>query len=348
MEQRSFSNLLTDLQIDILICIVKKNKPSILVSGSLAYDEVFIYGGEIREHLPPSLQDPLYINLRAKGPFHRFGGCGGNVAYTLSLFGIQSALSSWLGRDGDRYIDHLRELDVDVKNVLMCDDRNTPAGILLVDSRGDHLLFFGDSGKELELPTPDAGGFSLTVVTAGVPQNMLQLMQHCRDASLPTLVDAGKIIMDVDVQSLVRSIEDADTLVLNRYECDLLIRQSGLTLGSLCASVGTVVVTSGSGDITLHTRENSASFPTVTVEKVEDPSGAGDAFLAGYACGKLKALAPRECIAIAATAASFAVEATGTQGHRFTIDEFMGRLEHTYGVQSFDLSTRPPKRRKNS
>ena len=87
-----------------------KSTHAVLVAGSLAYDQLFFYVGEIRSHLPPSTDEALYVNLRAQGPIHRFGGCGGNTAYTLSLLDVQTSLCSWLGEDGKRYLDYLREL----------------------------------------------------------------------------------------------------------------------------------------------------------------------------------------------------------------------------------------------
>lgn len=320
-----------------------KNGPSnILVSGSLAYDEVFIYEGEIRNHLPPSRDASLYVNLRAQGPFRRFGGCGGNTAYTLSLFGVQATLNSWLGEDGDRYLSYLLGLGVDVSNIPMLQDRATPAGALMVDRRGDHILFFGDPGRDLDLPLPDIDGLTLAVITAGVPGSMLGLLKSCREAAIPTLVDPGKIIMDVDAQALLRAIEGADTLVLNDYERDLLVRQSGISFKRIASSVGTVVITSGPEDITLHVGKNTVSIPPAKPREIKDPNGAGDAFLAGYSFGWLKGLIPEECIKIGSTAASFALEATGTQGHHFSTNLFSKRFEHAYGLSDFDFSTLPP------
>jgi len=317
---------------------MKHGWADILVSGSLAYDEVYLYKGEIRDHLPPSRDDALYINLRAHGPIHRFGGCGGNTAYTLSLFGVRTALSSWLGEDGDRYISYLCDLGIDISHVLLLKDRATPTGALMVDRRGDHMLFFGDSGSTLGLPLPDMNGISLAVITAGVPENMLALLRHCRKASVPAIVDPGKIIMDVDVQRLLRSIEGADTLIINQYERDLLARQSGIPFTRIAASVGTAVVTSGSDDITLVSGGHLTSFHTAKPDEVRDASGAGDAFLAGFSFGRLKGFTAEQCVAVAATSASFAIETTGTQQHSFTLDQFQQRLETSFGKQNFDFS----------
>ena len=322
--------------------MVKNGSADILVSGSLAYDEVYIYGGEFRDHLPPSRDDALYINLRARGPIRRFGGCGGNTAYTLSLLGVRTALSSWLGEDGDRYLSYLRDLGVDVSRVLLFRDRATPTGALLVDRRGDHVLFFGDEGSNLDLSLPDVNGISLAVITAGVPENMLFMLQHCHKASVPTVVDAGKIIMDVDVQDLLRSIEGADTLILNKYERDLLVRQSGMPFNRIAESVGTAIITAGREDITLLEGGRRSFFPVVRAQEEKDASGAGDAFLAGYAFGRLRGFSTERCVAIAATAASFAVETTGTQQHSFTPDMFQKRLEISFGKQNFNLSTNNP------
>jgi ribokinase len=104
------------------------------------------------------------------------------------------------------------------------------------------------------------------------------------------------------------------------------------------ASVGAVVITSGPDDITLHVGKKNTAIPTVKPQDITEPNGADDAFFTGYSYGRLKDLTPEWCTKIGSTAASFAVETTGTQGHRFTTDKFYERLEHTYGIPDFNLS----------
>jgi adenosine kinase len=64
---------------------------------------------------------------------------------------------------------------------------------------------------------------------------------------------------------------------------------------------------------------------------VVDPTGAGDAYRAGL----LKGLAMEKTVAEAArlgsVCAAYAVEHRGTQEHRFSLDEFTGRYEASFG-----------------
>jgi adenosine kinase len=313
----------------------KQPSSPLLVSGSLAFDEVFLYSGEIRHHLPPANDGPLYVNLRSRGPIRRFGGCGGNVAYTLALLGIRAALHSWLGSDGELYLHYLKKHEIGVSDITMLKDRATPTGVLLVDRRGDQVLVFGDPGEELDLPLPDLRGRSLAVITAGIPHAMLRLMEHCSASSVPVIVDPGKIIMDVDETTLVERLAGVDTLLLNSYERDLLIRRSRTSWKRIASSVNISVVTSGPDDIQLQAGRESRHIPPLQVREAVDPNGAGDAFLAGYSYGRLKNAPPLWCVRLGAVAASFAVESTGTQGHVFSRDTFMKRLRMKYGTPPF-------------
>ena len=62
-----------------------------------------------------------------------------------------------------------------------------------------------------------------------------------------------------------------------------------------------------------------------------DPTGAGDAYRAGFAKAYLLGLPLSTCAQLASTVAAFAVEKQGTQGHVFTIDQIKSRYQDAYG-----------------
>jgi adenosine kinase len=66
------------------------------------------------------------------------------------------------------------------------------------------------------------------------------------------------------------------------------------------------------------------------VKKIIDPTGAGDAWRSGFIAGLERNFDLKTSAQMGSVAASFAVEAYGTQEHTYTIEEFNNRYRHTY------------------
>jgi adenosine kinase len=65
-------------------------------------------------------------------------------------------------------------------------------------------------------------------------------------------------------------------------------------------------------------------------DSVDDPTGAGDAYRAGFFTGIALGYSLQICGQMGSVAASYAIETYGTQAHEFTKDEFSERYEKTY------------------
>jgi len=304
----------------------------IIVSGSLAYDEVFFYDGRIKDHLPVERGIPLYLNLRPRGPHRAPGGCGGNVAYTMSLLGAGVSLSSWLGKDGGDYRNQLERRGIDTSAVVTAGGELTTRAILLADSVGDHILFFGEPETPVRLEIPSLRPYRLAVVTAGIPAQSIEFLLACRKIALPCVVDPGKFIMDVPPADLRDAIDGADSLVLNEYEHRLLLDRLAMSAEELSSRVSRLIITRGGKETIVMLGDSEERVPPPAPRMIVDPSGAGDAFLAAYAYARYRGCSAAWCARCGSTAASFALETPGTQDHRFTVDDFRERLAAAYGT----------------
>ena len=70
---------------------------------------------------------------------------------------------------------------------------------------------------------------------------------------------------------------------------------------------------------------------------VVDPTGAGDAYRAGFLAGYLKGLDLKICGQIGSIASCYAIEKYGTTNHRFTLEEFTKKYEQNYHETLFIL-----------
>lgn len=308
-----------------------RSTPAIIVSGALAYDDIYLYRGRIKEHMPCDRDAPLYLNLRAQGPEQSLGGCGGNVAYTLSLLKTPVRIHGWVGRDGEQYLAQLRRRGVDASGVLVATEVLTSHAVLLADSTGDQILFFGEPEPPVRFRAPDVRPYSMAVATAGSPAPSLAFLAACRKSGVPTVIDPGKLIMDVLPKELREGITGADSLVLNEYEYRLLLERLGMTASELAACATSLVVTRGSGAMRVMSRGAEETIPPVPMAAVADPNGAGDAFLAGFSFGRYNGFSAAWSARIGAVAASFALEVPGAQNHAWSPTAFAGRLTAAYG-----------------
>ena len=99
----------------------------------------------------------------------------------------------------------------------------------------------------------------------------------------------------------------------------------------------TVVTKGGEGAIIHHNGE-IFEIPVAKARRVEDPTGAGDAFRAGFVRGYLAGLSMPVVGRIASMTACYAIEQHGTQEHSYTQAEFVARYTENYGA-SAELET---------
>ena len=78
-------------------------------------------------------------------------------------------------------------------------------------------------------------------------------------------------------------------------------------------------------------RGENVRIAPVPVEKVLDPTGAGDAHRAGLIKGLVSGLAMPEAARLGSVSASFALEKLGTQEHAITPALFRQRYEAVFG-----------------
>ena len=77
----------------------------------------------------------------------------------------------------------------------------------------------------------------------------------------------------------------------------------------------------------------SIEIKSVKAKKVIDPTGAGDAFRAGFLAGFMRGFDLQTCGQMGALAAVYTVEKYGTTTHTFTSKKFERRYYDTYHTQ---------------
>ncbi|MBP6676253.1 MAG: carbohydrate kinase family protein, partial [Vitreoscilla sp.] len=96
-----------------------------LVCGSLAFDTITTFPGRFAEQILPEQVHILNVSFLVPTLRREYGGCAGNIAYTLNALGGQAVVMAAIGNDGAAYLARMQGLGIDTSNVLSVDDSYT-------------------------------------------------------------------------------------------------------------------------------------------------------------------------------------------------------------------------------
>ncbi len=302
---------------------------SILVTGSLAYDHIMDFPDLFRNHFLPGNLHNINVSFNVKQHEEHFGGTGGNIAYTLALLGEKPAVVATAGNDFDKYAAHLQASGVDISMIHRSNDLATSFAYILTDQNDNQIAAFypGAGAVPYNAPLPEA---RLAIIAPGCLDDMHLFPDVFKAQKTPFFFDPGQVIGALPVEDLRQGIENADVVFANDYEYNLICARTGWSPEEILNHSKTFAVTMGAEGTRLLSRDGGFRVPGLKVDDVLDPTGAGDAYRAGYAKGYIAGLGSDACIKLGSCAASYAIQCVGTQNHKFTMDEFRQRYEKGY------------------
>lgn len=305
----------------------------VLVSGSLAYDRIMDFPGLFENHFVPEKLHSLSVSFQVDTFKENFGGCAGNIAYTLALLGEEPVIVATGGSDFEKYAAYLKASGVDPQSIHVNAGDVTSSAYIMTD-QGDNQIsayYPGAGGTPYGVPVP-LEGVALGMVGAGCVEDMKALPSLYRERGVKYVYDPGQQTTVLSGVELIEAISGAAVLFANDYELGVIVFKTGLSEAQLLERVPVVVGTLGNKGARVLTKEGEIEVTAVPVDKLVDPTGAGDAHRAGFIKGLLAGLPTKESAQLASTAAAYAVEAYGTQNHHFTLNELKARYQKAYGA----------------
>ncbi|MCJ7726035.1 MAG: ribokinase [Acidimicrobiia bacterium] len=225
-----------------------------------------------------------------QGHFSDTGGKGANQAVAAARLGGSVAMIGMVGADasGARLLQSLRAAGVAVDEVGRSADAATGLALITVDEHGENMIVVSP-GANAALRPSDVRSSSATLEQAVI--TMLQLEIRIDTVAEAAARSGGTVILNPAPARFLdpRLLVDVDVLIPNRTElAELAGAPESLTiddaarLASAIRGPQTVVVTLGSDGALLVEDGEVLHVGAVAVEAV-DPTGAGDAFCAGFA-----------------------------------------------------------------
>ncbi len=310
---------------------------SVLVCGSLAYDRIMDFDGNFSEHFMPEKLHQINLSFYVSPPKEQFGGCGGNIAYSLALLGQWPTIAATVGNDFGTYRAWLEENGIDPESIAVHDELPTATSYIMTDQADNQITAFSGGALsatyDKQLPLDD---IALAIISPTAKEDMVALAERCHVAEVPYFFDPGQQTPVLEAEELRTAIRGASGLFVNDYELALVLEKTGWSEAELVDEVTFVAVTLGEAGSRILTKEGSEEVKAVSVEHALDPTGAGDAYRAGFIASFMHELPLATCARVGSTVAGYAVEWYGTQNHRFTREELAQRYEANY-QESFPL-----------
>ena len=115
---------------------------AIYVSGSLAFDRIMTFGGNLQDHVLMDKLHMLSVSFMVDSMDERRGGCAGNIAYTLALLGEKPIVVSAAGRDFTGYAAAWEKLGLSLEGIRRDSDVFTALCYITTDQNNNQITGF--------------------------------------------------------------------------------------------------------------------------------------------------------------------------------------------------------------
>ncbi len=307
---------------------------SVLICGSLAYDNIMVFPERFKDHILPDKTHMLNVAFLVPELHRYFGGCAGNIAYSLKKLGGEPVPVASVGADFDDYARHLDRLDIRQDHVRVCDQLWTAQAYITTDIDDNQITAFHPGAmneNHRQLISADSGA-RFGIVAPDGRQAMLDHSAQFAAAGIPFIFDPGQGLPMFSGEELQQMIGHANWLTVNSYEWEMLKNKTGLNRDQIAAQLdGGLIITHGGEGSELHHQGETTRIPAIKPERIADPTGCGDAFRAGLLFGLERGWQPLDACRLGSLLGSIKIAHSGPQHHDFSPRGIAERFESEFG-----------------
>ncbi len=293
-----------------------------LICGSLAFDTIMGFEGRFADQILPQQLHILNVSFLVPSLRRDFGGCAGNIAYSLKLLGGEPLPMATVGQDGADYLQRLQGLGIRTGCVREVPESYTAQAMIMTDRDNNQITAFHPGAmNQAHLNTIDASlGAKIAIVAPDGRDAMLQHAAQLQAAGIPFVFDPGQGLPMFNGQELLTFIDQATWIAVNDYEAQMLCERTGLDLAALSGKVQGLVVTLGAQGCQVWQQGQVTEVPACTPKAVVDPTGCGDAWRGALLFGLLQGWDLPRCAALGNRLGALKVAAQGPQNYQLDFD----------------------------
>lgn len=294
---------------------------SVLICGSLAFDTITTFPGRFAQQILPEQVHILNVSFLVPTLRKEFGGCAGNIAYSLKQLGGHPRIMAMLGKDGVIYRNHLDGLGMMLADVRMVEDDYTAQAIIITDQDNNQITAFhpGAMGQAHLQKIEANPAIKLAIIAPDGRDAMIQHAYQAHAVGIPFVFDPGQGLPMFNGEELKTFISQATWVTVNDYEGKMLADRTGTSLAELSKShLKGLIETLGADGCNVYIQGEKTHVPGVKASAVVDPTGCGDAFRGGLLYGLANGWDLVKSVALANRIGAIKIAAAGPQN--YTLD----------------------------
>ena len=306
-----------------------------LICGSLAYDTIMVFPDRFGRHILPDRTHMISVSFTVGDMRREWGGCAGNIAYTLKALGGDPVVMATIGDDGAPYRERLAGLGIATDGLATLPGTYTAQAYIITDLDDNQITAFhpGAMVRSHVNRVRDVEGIALGIVAPDGRDGMLQHAAELRAARIPYVFDPGQGMPLFSGEELVAMIDGALAVTVNDYEANLLSERTGLSAEAIARRVEAYIVTLGGEGSRVHAGGATIHVPAIAPASLVDPTGCGDAYRAGLLYGIAQRWDWEKCARLASLLGSIKVASRGGQNHVVNRDSVASLYSKAFGSQ---------------
>ncbi|MDM0010311.1 carbohydrate kinase family protein [Variovorax sp. J22G73] len=288
-----------------------------VICGSLAFDTIMTFEGRFADQILPDQLHILNVSFLVPTLRRDFGGCAGNIAYSLNALGGTALPMATLGNDGAPYVERMRSLGIDTAFVRQLDDTYTAQAMIMSDVDNNQITAFHPGAMQQAHVTKVVArdDIKLGIVAPDGREAMLQHAEQFAAADIPFVFDPGQGLPMFDGEALRHFVELASWVVVNDYEGKMLSQRTGWTLAEISQRVRGLVVTLAAEGCEVWVNGEREHVPGVVATEVVEPTGCGDAWRGALLFGLEKGWSLAQCAALGNKVGAIKIAQRGPQNY---------------------------------
>jgi len=313
---------------------------SILVCGSMAYDNIMVFGDRFKNHILPEQIHILNVSFLVPELRRDFGGCAGNIAYNLNLLGAEALIVATVGDDAADYRRRLEHLGLRQDFVRHVPGTYTAQAFITTDTDDNQITAFhpGAMMYSHENDVRKAAGAQLAIVSPDGRDGMLRHIAGFAEVGVPCMFDPGQALPILSGDELLHCLGLARYCTVNDYEARLMCDKTGRAIEALAAEVDALAVTLGGEGSRIYADGKVFEIPIVKAAALVDPTGCGDAYRAGLLYGIERGWDWLACGRLAAVMGAIKIGHRGGQNHHPARRDIEATYRASFGDSPWDGS----------
>jgi adenosine kinase len=305
-----------------------------LICGSIAYDTIMVFRDRFKNHILPDQIHILNVAFLVPDMRREFGGCAGNIAYSLKLLGGQPLIMATVGEDYQPYAYRLDRLKIPQTHIREVENTYTAQAFITTDLDDNQITAFHPGAMEFSHlnRVSDARDVVAGIVAPDGREGMLNHAREFAEAGIPFVFDPGQGLPMFSGEELLDFVAKAAYIAVNDYEGRMLQERVGLALEQLAKKVRALIVTRGAQGSTIHAEGRNFEIPSVKPTAVVDPTGCGDAYRAGLLYGLTQGFDWPTTGRLASLMGAIKIASRGGQNHHPTREEIAVRYREAFGT----------------